>query len=127
MTREEEIYNAIKDLGIGAYNDSDPLLNDEYSGCDIQCAFIKGTEWADENPKSPWISVKDNLPKNETESFLIYCVAYTKNDSIVENKHYEIYLANFDKENKLWVNIESHNNYCFDVLYWMPIPKLPKE
>ena len=30
------------------------------------------------------------------------------------------------KENKLLVNIDSHNNYCFDVLYWMPIPKLPK-
>ena len=86
-----------------------------------------GLEIADEYPKSPWISVKDNLPKNEIGPFLIYCVAYTKNDSIVENKHYEIYLANFDKENKLWVNIESHNNYCFDVLYWIPMPKLPKE
>ena len=44
-----------------------------------------------------------------------------------ENKHYEIYLANFDKETSLWVNVESYNNYFFNVLYWMPIPKPPKE
>ena len=126
MTKEEEIKYASKDY-VNYLLDKQEYHNENYTEDDIRQAFEKGVKWADTHSKSLWISIKDNLPKNEIEPFLIYCVAYTKNDSNVENKHYDIYLANFDKENKLCVNIERHNNYCFDVLYWMPIPKLPKE
>lgn len=85
-----------------------------------------GLETADTNPKSPWISVDDDLPNDETKLCIIYCEAYNKNGDNIENKHHEIYLANFDKETSSWVNVESYNNYFFDVLYWMPIPELPK-
>lgn len=87
-------------------------------------SFIAGVEYAKENQSSPWINAKNNLPDDDTELYLIYCEAYNKND--IENKHYEIYLANFDRETSLWVNVESYNNYFFDVLYYMPIPKLPE-
>ena len=46
---------------------------------------------------------------------------YNKNGDNIENKHHEIYLANFDKETSSWVNVESYNNYFFDVLYWMEV------
>lgn len=32
-----------------------------------QRGFIAGAEWADKNPKSPWISVEDDLPFNHEE------------------------------------------------------------
>lgn len=83
-----------------------------------------GLEIADNNPKSPWISVENKLPDDDTKLYLIYCEAYDKNS--IRDKHYEIYLANFDTEYSTWVNIESYNNYLFDVLYWMPISNLPK-
>ena len=50
MTREEEIYNAILKLEIGAYDDL--LGNDEYSGNDLQNAFYLGAKWADKNPEN---------------------------------------------------------------------------
>ena len=53
MTREEEIWNAIFELGLGDYNDDSSLGNDEYSGNDLQSAFYKGAHWADNHPKSP--------------------------------------------------------------------------
>ena len=34
----------------------------------------------------------------------------------------KIFQQNFDKETLSWVNVESYNNYFFDVLYYMPIP-----
>ena len=121
MTREEEIYNAVKDLGIGAYNDSDPSLNDEYSGCDIQCAFIKGVEWADENPKSPWISVKDDLPCNHTE--LIINTKYHTVSVFTYKKGGACGIDNMIIRNGKWEWEAWKENY----LYWMPIPRCPKE
>ncbi len=32
-----------------------------------QRGFIAGADWADKNPKSPWISVEDDLPFNHEE------------------------------------------------------------
>ena len=33
----------------------------------VEKAFIEGAKWADANPKSPWISVNDDLPCNHKE------------------------------------------------------------
>ena len=38
----------------------------EFINCIID-AFEAGAEWADANPKSPWISVNDDLPCNHEE------------------------------------------------------------
>ena len=59
MTREEEINNAKeafyrKILQEGTYYDP-------------RDCFEEGAEWADTNPKSPWISVNDDLPYNHEE------------------------------------------------------------
>ena len=116
MTREEEIQKLIdEENGI-----------DNYGSADYQVGVCDGVRLADANPKSSWISVDEDLPNDETKLYIIYCEAYNKNGDNIENKHYEIYLANFDKEMSSWINVESYNNYFFNVLYWMPIPELPK-
>ena len=61
MTREEEIKCASKDY-INYLLDKQEYHNENYTEYDIQQAFEKGAKWADENPKSPWISVNDDLP-----------------------------------------------------------------
>ena len=119
MTREEEINNA--------KNTFYERIIEEGSYYDPRDCFEEGAEWADENPRTPWINVNDSLPNDETKLYIIYCEAYNKNGDDLENKHHEIYLSNFDKETSSWVNVESYNNYFFDVLYWMEIPELPKD
>ena len=117
MTREEEIKQA-----------SDELFDDfTFYSKTYKMGFEAGAMWADNHPKSHWINVNDSLPNDETKLYIIYCEAYNKNGDDIENKHHEIYLANFDKETSSWVNVESYNNYFFDVLYWMEIPELPKD
>lgn len=122
MTREEEIGNAIDTIL--------PIPPSEkgrkYEQALMATGFECGVKWADENPRTPWININDSFPNDETKLCIIYCEAYNKNSDDIENKHHEIYLANFDKQTSSWVNVESYNNYFFDVLYWMPIPELPK-
>lgn len=123
MTRQEQIRDAV-DTIIPIFRSNNGRT---YEQALMASGFEAGVNWADDNPKSPWISVDNDLPNDETEWYIIYCEAYNKNGDDIENKHYEIYLANFDKEMSSWVNVESYNNYFFNVLYWMPMPKLPKE
>ena len=52
MTREDEIRLA----GLRICFSSESII-----------AFKKGAEWADNNPKNPWISVEDDLPFNHKE------------------------------------------------------------
>ena len=122
MTRDEEVRDAI-DTIIPAFRSNKGRT---YEQALMASGFEAGVNWADYHPKSPWISVDKDLPNDEKKLYIIYCEAYNKNGDDIENKHYEIYLANFDKEMSSWVNVESYNNYFFNVLYWMPMPKLPK-
>lgn len=61
-TREKEMFKA----SVEYCNTTEPLLTKsaEYS-------FIKGAQWADKNPKYPWISVKDDLPWKHKEMVYI--------------------------------------------------------
>ena len=119
MTREEEIWKAIFDLQIGDYDENKPHKDDIYDGSDIQSAFCKGAEWADANPKSPWISVKDDLPCLHEE--LISHHDRTRTQYVIAMIHGYIILSRmFKLEGKWhWENDEPD--------YWFPIPKLPKE
>ena len=55
MTREEQIREAAKKTtGLFSYRNGYSTAED---------AFIAGANWADNNPKSPWISVKERLPE----------------------------------------------------------------
>ena len=116
MTREEQIAAAFDD-----YSDArklSPFGDFEYAY--LQVAFEEGAEWADANPKSPWISVEDDLPCNhqelmKNEYFTVHVLALT------DYKHYHV--DSMVKESKWWKWVNAQINY----MYWMPLPELPKE
>ena len=61
MTREKEI-NIVASKYI-----EDNSLGGEVRISSHKDSFIEGAEWADNNPKNPWISVEDDLPFNHKE------------------------------------------------------------
>lgn len=68
-----------------------------------------------------WISVADHLPEKQDE----YLVLWAHRADRTARLFYEI--LEFDGEN--WVDdIPQADPFGgFDVLYWMPLPELPKE
>ena len=102
MTREEQI--AIASCAYGSRGSS--------------IDFTVGAKWADSHPKSPWISVKADLPCNHEELIspddkrdTLYVVAVIRGHII------------FSRMRKLegkwfWENDEP--------THWFPIPKSPK-
>ena len=56
MTREKEI-----NIAASRYIEENSI-NGYITISDHKDSFIEGAEWADSNPKSPWISVEDDLP-----------------------------------------------------------------
>ena len=91
----------------------------------VKKAFIEGALWADSNPKSPWISVDEDLPCNHEELITTdghhekntICVITINKYRIIEGN----YMALYDDGKWEWE---------YDVpapCYWMLIPKLPKE
>ena len=124
MTRKEETKCASKDY-INYLLDKQEYHNENYTEYDIQQAFEKGAEWADNNPKSHWISVEDDLPCNHEELITAdgryekntICVITINKHGIIESNHMVLY------DNGKW-------EWRYDVpapCYWMLIPKLPKE
>ena len=66
MTREEQIKKQVDIYTNDAsnyieWNDDGFYTNDIDL---VEKAFIEGAKWADNNTKSPWISVNDDLPCN---------------------------------------------------------------
>ena len=85
----------------------------------------EGLKVADANPKSPWISVEDDLPCNHKEFTegkrwtkpVLAVLAWNENPS---ERHIEIcdmYAVNI---NWYW-RIGNHHH----VVYWKPLPKMP--
>ncbi len=64
MTRDNEIANAASEAMTETLM-SCPMYEFSPKATDLlECAYIKGAEWADEHPASPWHSVADgNLPE----------------------------------------------------------------
>lgn len=104
MTREEQIENV-------AYKQEELVNMDAES-------FIEGADWADAHPKSPWISVDDDLPCNHQD--LIHS-NYTDRVLVSARNGYSE-IAFMSKIENIWVW-----EIPIKVSYWMPIPKLPKE
>lgn len=79
--------------------------------------FEVGAKWADANPKSLWISVKDRLPKQD-EEVIVLC------DDLNIAQLYKISFAHIvDK-----TMCQDYNGWNIpNVVYWFPMPKLPKE
>lgn len=114
MTREKEIRKAIDTI----FPIPASAKGRDYEQALMATGFQAGAQWADDNPKSPWISVEDDLPCNHTELIspddkrdTLYVVAVIRRHII------------FSRMRKLegkwfWENDEP--------THWLPIPKLPK-
>lgn len=113
MTREEEIINAANEL-----------CNSFRSGKTYKLGFAIGVKWADEHPKSPWISVKDDLPCNHEELIIDDGILDKHTKPVICNKSYGvccvgIMIYNVDRNAWHWVSEKP--------THWFPIPELPKE
>lgn len=114
MTREEEIKQAVENnLDVSIYTPKDGELLKE--------TFYIGAKWADENPKSPWISVKDDLPCNHKD--LLLSTGYHTVSVFTYKKGGACGMDNMIIRNGKWEWEAWKENY----LYWMPVPNLPKE
>ena len=67
MTRKEQIEqeSAIRAAYVGGLEIVGNFSEDKLQT--YQNGFVNGAEWADNNPKNPWISVDDDLPCNNRE------------------------------------------------------------
>ena len=113
MTREEEIINAANEL-----------CNSFRGGKTYKLGFEIGAEWADEHPKSPWISVEDDLPCNHKELIIDDELLDKHTKPVICNKSYGvccvgIMVYNVDRNAWHWVSEKP--------THWFPIPELPKE
>ena len=109
MTREEEIANAA---------DRAFPTKDYYIPTTEILGFTFGARWADEHPKSPWISVNEDLPCNHKE--LLYSDTLTKS-VIIRNLDGSITLS------LMYLNVEWKWMSEDNPTHWFPIPDLPKE
>ena len=91
------------------------LQEDTYYG--PRDCFEEGAEWADENPKSPWISVKESLPYDNPNNIHF---GFTNRVFTTNGKDIFIVYMKKDKDDK-WTWCSDYN-----ITYWMPFPKLPK-
>lgn len=120
MTRQEEISNAVDTIF--------PIPPSEngrkYEQALMATGFEAGVKWADQNPKSPWISIKDKLPCDEKDmviEFLVGIELRTKKVVVLlEDGFTDItFMYSFPPHGWHW-NID-------DVItHWFPIPEPPK-
>ena len=123
MTREEQIRNAV--------DTTFPIPPSEngrnYEQALMATGFQYGAQWADANPKSPWISVDEDLPYNNPNNIHFGFISFTNRVLTTDGK-INIFIAYMKNINNKWV---WHSDDNFDVshiiTHWMPFPKLPKE
>ena len=106
MTRQEEINNA-----------SNQLSESFKCSKTFKMGFEVGAMWADENPKSPWISVKESLPYDNPNNIHF---GFTNRVFTTNGKDIFIVYMKKDKDDK-WTWCSDYN-----ITYWMPFPKLSK-
>ena len=123
MTRKEEIKYASKDY-VNYLLDKQEYHNENYTEYDIQQAFEKGAQWADENPTSHWIDTDEDLPYKH-DNLLIKCLPYSSKETkqvltLSDDGSYQVCV--------MFVNEEGKWEWSCGVVpcYWMPIPELPK-
>ena len=123
MTRKEEIKCASKDY-INYLLDKQEYHNENYTEYDIQQAFEKGAQWAGNNPKSPWISVKDKLPCNEKDLILEILKGVelrTKKVGVLSIDGYIDISYMYSLPPHGW-----HWNTNVTITHWFPLPERPK-
>ena len=113
MTREEKL---------------EKYLNHQYMYENGDPSYIHGIKvgvsWADENPKSQWISVEERLPET-TDEF-----GRSEDVLILDENGWRTVAMYCMPENKWYLSIGAIQGECeypFEITHWMPIPELPKE
>lgn len=115
MTREQEIKQAIKNnLDISNYSPQDGEMLKE--------TFYIGAKWADEHPKSPWISVEEDLPFNHKE------LLYDTESSIFPSTKLVLIRTEENAHELSFMYIHGYRwnwDYELDkITHWMPIPEI---
>ena len=120
MSREKEKIDASKRFAQSFYVSDMETLNRD----DLAFIFQMGAKWSDAHPVSPWLSVKESLPKEDPERNDYMSVEVLT----ITDKGY-IKLDTYDHQNQVWF---IHSEILFDeddslgkVTHWMYIPKLP--
>lgn len=109
MTREEEI----------------TIASCAYGSRGSSIDFEAGAKWADANPKSPWISVENDLPCNHEDMIVLVSNLGKDTYNVLVRFDYGgislayMYCSGY-KENWHW----SESGI---ITHWMPIPKLEEE
>lgn len=122
MTREEQINEAVNTYMNGLFEDGIEIPIEDFEN--IEEGFIAGATWADKHPKSPWISVDDDLPCNHDSMICEVCkgVEYETNRVLV-------LLIDGTIEISYMFRLTPHAWHwnTYKVTHWMPLPELPKE
>ena len=122
MTREEEIKKQADIYTDDASNYTEWSEDGGWSNSNdidlVEKAFIEGAKWADNNPKSPWISVNDDLPCNHKK---LTHSNYTDRVIVLARNEFPEVEFMYKVEEGVWEWTTLKN-----VSYWMPIPKLPE-
>lgn len=124
MTREEQIRNAVDTT----FPMSPSGEGRKYEQALMATGFEAGVQWADDNPKSPWISVEESLPKEDPERNDYMSVEVLT----ITDKGY-ISLDTYDYQTQRWFThseflvVDENDDSLGEVTHWFPIPKLPKE
>ena len=113
MTRQEEIHSVSNQLS-------------ELYKCSktFKMGFEAGAKWADEHPKSLWISVKDDLPCNYPDN-----IHFGFTDKVIATDGTSIFILHMKKckDNKwIWCNVDSVD-ISHIITHWMPFPEPPKK
>lgn len=127
MTRKDEIEKALNFFAPSWWGGdkgeamSDKELTVSYEG------FRKGASWADEHPQSPWISVRDDLPCNHEEIWpMTEKLIYTKKVLVaLIDGTVRLLSMLYDEANDKWE--WEIKNLSDEIVFWAPIPELPKK
>ena len=122
MTREEQIKKQADIYTDDASNYTEWSDDGGWSNSNdidlIEKAFIEGAKWADNNPKSPWISVENDLPCNNEQ--LTHSNYTDRVIVLARNEFLEVeFMYKVEEGVQEWTTLKN-------VSYWMPIPKLPE-
>ena len=126
MTKEEirqEALKAEKEVFPRCAGDKENIFHGVNSAYGL--GFVDGALWADENPKSTWISVKESLPNDNPNNIHF---GFT-NKVFVKDEYKSIFIAYMKKDrNNKWIWCGDDNfDLSHIITHWMPIPEVPKE
>lgn len=111
MTRDNEIAKAASEAMTETLM-SCPMYGFSPKATDLlECAYIKGAEWADSHPINTWHSVADgDYPKKDGRYIVMAQNGYC-------------HTCQYHTDDRYWDTV----GYQSDIKYWMEIPELPTE